>query len=54
MASRTDIESYTNTLPNVGGYRDYGPNGLPVEGRADVRSVACGLCARREHDLGLT
>ena len=47
MASRTEIESYTNTLLDVGRFRDYGPNGLQVEGRAEVRKLVSGVTASR-------
>ncbi len=47
MASRTEIESYTHTLLDVGRFRDYGPNGLQVEGRAEVRKLVSGVTASR-------
>jgi len=47
MASRIDIESYTNTLLDAGRFRDYGPNGLQVEGRAEVRTLVSGVTASR-------
>jgi len=47
MASRTDIESYTNQLLDVGRFRDYGPNGLQVEGRDEVRTLVSGVTASR-------
>ncbi|HEX6362225.1 MAG TPA: Nif3-like dinuclear metal center hexameric protein [Albitalea sp.] len=47
MASRTEIESYTNALLDVGRFRDYGPNGLQVEGRAEVRTLVSGVTASR-------
>ena len=34
---RDEIESYLNTLLEVDRFTDYGPNGLQVEGRAEVR-----------------
>lgn len=47
MASRSDIESYLGALLDVGKFRDYGPNGLQVEGKADVRSLVSGVTASR-------
>ncbi len=47
MASRTEIESYTNTLLDAGRFRDYGPNGLQVEGRLEVRNLVSGVTASR-------
>jgi dinuclear metal center YbgI/SA1388 family protein len=47
MAARTEIESYTNTLLEVGRFRDYGPNGLQVEGRAEVHTLVSGVTASR-------
>jgi dinuclear metal center YbgI/SA1388 family protein len=47
MAQRNDIESAMNNLLEVGRLRDYGPNGLQVEGRAEVRRIVCGVTASR-------
>ena len=47
MASRTEIESYTTTLLDVGRFRDYGPNGLQVEGCAEVSKLVSGVTASR-------
>jgi dinuclear metal center YbgI/SA1388 family protein len=47
MASRIDIESYTNALLDVGRFRDYGPNGLQVEGADEVRTLVSGVTASR-------
>jgi dinuclear metal center YbgI/SA1388 family protein len=45
MTPRTDIESYLNTLLEVGKFRDYGPNGLQVEGAPQVQRVVSGVTA---------
>lgn len=45
MAARTEIESYLNTLLDVGRFRDYGPNGLQVEGKPEVRKLISGVTA---------
>jgi dinuclear metal center YbgI/SA1388 family protein len=47
MAARSEIESYINTLLDVGRFRDYGPNGLQVEGRDEVRKIVSGVTASR-------
>jgi dinuclear metal center YbgI/SA1388 family protein len=47
MASRTEIESYANALLDVGRFRDYGPNGLQVEGREELRHIVSGVTASR-------
>jgi len=47
MAQRDDIESAMNSLLEPGRLRDYGPNGLQVEGRAEVRRIVCGVTASR-------
>ena len=39
------LESYLNTLLNVSKFRDYAPNGLQVEGRAEVRRIVTGVTA---------
>jgi dinuclear metal center YbgI/SA1388 family protein len=47
MAARTEIDSYLAGLLAVETFRDYGPNGLQVEGRADVRRIVSGVTASR-------
>ena len=47
MATRSDIESYLGALLDVGKFRDYGPNGLQVEGKEDVRKLVSGVTASR-------
>lgn len=47
MSSRTEIESYLHTLLDVGRFRDYGPNGLQVEGRPEVTRLVSGVTASR-------
>ena len=39
------LETYLNTLLNVSKFRDYAPNGLQVEGRAEVRRIVTGVTA---------
>ena len=45
MAARNEVENYLNTLLNADGFEDYGPNGLQLEGRAEVRCVVSGVTA---------
>lgn len=47
MASRSDIESYLGALLDVGKFRDYGPNGLQVEGKPTVQKLISGVTASR-------
>jgi len=42
---RDEIESYLATLLEVDRFKDYGPNGLQVAGRAEVRRVVSGVTA---------
>ena len=45
MAQRSEIESQLASLLEVGRFRDYGPNGLQVEGRAEVHKIVSGVTA---------
>ncbi len=45
MTSRQDIVNYIDTLLEVGGYRDYCPNGLQVEGRDEIKHIVSGVTA---------
>ena len=47
MAARGEIESYLNTLLDTGRFRDYGPNGLQVEGKPEVRKLISGVTSSR-------
>jgi dinuclear metal center YbgI/SA1388 family protein len=42
---RTELETYLNQYLDVARFRDYCPNGLQVEGRAEVRTIATGVTA---------
>ncbi len=42
---RTELESYLNLYLDVARFRDYCPNGLQVEGRAEVRVIVSGVTA---------
>lgn len=43
MISRAELVRYLDTLLEARAGRDYGPNGLQVEGAAEVRKVATGV-----------
>jgi len=45
MAARKEIENTLNTLLQADRFDDYGPNGLQVEGRAQVRRIVSGVTA---------
>ena len=47
MARREEIESHLAALLAVDRFKDYGPNGLQVEGHADVRRLVSGVTASR-------
>ena len=45
MAQRRELEEALNRLLRPEAYRDYGPNGLQVEGRAQLRRLVSGVTA---------
>jgi dinuclear metal center YbgI/SA1388 family protein len=45
MTDRAALEASLNQLLEPARFKDYGPNGLQVEGRAEVRHLACGVTA---------
>jgi dinuclear metal center YbgI/SA1388 family protein len=45
MAQRKEIESHLSALLAVDRFKDYGPNGLQVEGRAEVLRLVSGVTA---------
>jgi dinuclear metal center YbgI/SA1388 family protein len=45
MADRVEIEKSLGTLLRPEAFKDYGPNGLQVEGRHEVRRIASGVTA---------
>jgi dinuclear metal center YbgI/SA1388 family protein len=48
VASRDEIIGFCDELLEVGGFEDYGPNGLQVPGRREVTRVASGVSANLE------
>jgi dinuclear metal center YbgI/SA1388 family protein len=47
MTERVDVEAFLGTLLRPEAFKDYGPNGLQVEGRGRVRRIASGVTASR-------
>src|SRR6478609_5962757 len=47
MTSRSDLLAAFDTLLEPGRFKDYGPNGLQVEGRPEVRKLLSGVTASR-------
>jgi dinuclear metal center YbgI/SA1388 family protein len=47
MADRVEIEKSLGALLRPETFKDYGPNGLQVEGRREVRRIASGVTASR-------
>jgi dinuclear metal center YbgI/SA1388 family protein len=45
MTSRDDMLAFLDQFLEAGRFRDYGPNGLQVEGRRDVRKIVSGVTA---------
>lgn len=45
MTERAALELCLNQLLEPARFKDYGPNGLQVEGRAEVRHLVCGVTA---------
>lgn len=45
MVTRNDLESHLAALLQVDRFRDYGPNGLQVEGGRPIRKLASGVTA---------
>jgi len=45
MAERSEIEAFLQQLLRPEAFKDYGPNGLQVEGRGQVRCIASGVTA---------
>ena len=45
MAQRAALEEWLDGLLQPAMFKDYGPNGLQVEGRAEVNRLVCGVTA---------
>jgi dinuclear metal center YbgI/SA1388 family protein len=44
---REELGAYLDGMLEAGRFRDYCPNGLQVEGRAEIRRIVCGVTANR-------
>ena len=44
---RADLLAAFNAEMQPGRFKDYGPNGLQVEGRAEIRKLVSGVTASR-------
>jgi dinuclear metal center YbgI/SA1388 family protein len=47
MVALAELELYINELLSVDAFSDYAPNGLQVEGRADINKIVTGVTASR-------
>lgn len=47
MARRSEIDEYLSALLQTASFKDYGPNGLQIEGREEVRRLVSGVTASR-------
>jgi dinuclear metal center YbgI/SA1388 family protein len=45
MPTRQSLDHHLDALLDVGRFKDYGPNGLQVEGRAEISHLVCGVTA---------
>ncbi|MEN8107224.1 MAG: Nif3-like dinuclear metal center hexameric protein [Pseudomonadota bacterium] len=48
MTTLKELVEYTNSLLAVEQFRDYAPNGLQIEGRADITCIVSGVTACQE------
>ncbi|MGR9108897.1 MAG: Nif3-like dinuclear metal center hexameric protein [Gammaproteobacteria bacterium] len=46
--TRSELEQYLDVLLRPGDFDDYGPNGLQVEGKPDIRRIAFAVSATQE------
>ena len=47
MARRSEIDEYLSALLQTASFKDYGPNGLQIEGCDEVRRLVSGVTASR-------
>jgi dinuclear metal center YbgI/SA1388 family protein len=45
MVARAELDAYLNALLETARFQDYGPNGLQVEGKAEVHKIVSGVTA---------
>lgn len=44
---RTDLLNFTDNYLNISNYQDYGPNGLQIEGKTEIRKLAFAVSATK-------
>ena len=47
MTSREELDSYLKSLLEVDRFKDYGPNGLQIEGKPEIRKLVSGVTASK-------
>lgn len=47
MVRRSEIDDYLSALLQTASFKDYGPNGVQIEGRDEVRKLVTGVTASR-------
>jgi len=45
MVSREELDNYCNNFLNVKNFKDYGPNGLQIEGSETINKIVSGVSA---------
>lgn len=48
MIKRDELKNYLNGLLNIEQFSDYGPNGLQVEGKEEIKKIAFAVSATKE------
>ncbi|MCO4755732.1 MAG: Nif3-like dinuclear metal center hexameric protein [Bacteriovoracaceae bacterium] len=48
MIKRDELTKFLNQLLNIDAFSDYGPNGLQIEGRQDIKKIAFAVSATRD------
>lgn len=46
--NRDELENYLNSLLKIENFKDYGPNGLQIEGKEEINKLAFAVSATRE------
>lgn len=45
--TRNELQSFLDTYLNISDYKDYGPNGLQIEGKENIKKIAYAVSATR-------
>ena len=48
MVALTELVAFTDRLLDIKKFKDYAPNGLQVEGKAEVRKIVSGVTASQQ------